>query len=118
MGSYTKEEQTAIARGRNQVKAERAAEELLHSIKDILLWDRVMSDRWSGEIEVHDVRVKVREDGQDPYLVVVKGCDGEGTPVICFHSGGSVTGALASAARRLRAGNMKWKVDEWRANNE
>lgn len=101
-------------RGNAYTNPEAAMRDRLMQLKDLLLWDRIMSERWTGQVEVVDVRIKETPDGQDPYLIMVKGYDAEGTPVIAFHSGGTVLEGLASCARRLKAGQMKWRPDEYR----
>jgi hypothetical protein len=89
----------------------------LVEVKDILLLDRVFSELWRGEVELVDMRVKATRGGQDPYLVVLRGIGPDGTPLVSFHSGGTPIDALAGAARRVAHGTLKWKIDEWKVNN-
>lgn len=80
----------------------------------ISLFDHIASSSWRGEVELTGFSARAPQQYSGEWLVVVRGVDGEGGPVVAFHSAVGCAEAVAGAARRIKAGNMKWKVDEYR----
>ncbi len=67
---------------------------------------------WSVDIEGFSIRTPLAQHGE--YLLVLKGIDGEGGPVVAFHSATSLSDLFCGAANRLGNGTFKWRVDEFR----
>jgi hypothetical protein len=114
MTGHTPKEQTFADMVKDEDRSTRRRQQLnsLEPVVDISLWYQILSTRWQGEIEVYDVRAKITENGQDPWLFIVKGTSGDGSLVIAFHSDGDFLVGLASLARRLAKGHMKWREDK------
>lgn len=49
----------------------------------------------------------------DEILVVVRGVDHEGAPVVAFHGAYSLEEALLGLAARLGNGTLKWREDQF-----
>jgi hypothetical protein len=79
------------------------------------LWDWVgwLQGEVIGGHEIYEVRITASTQGDDPLLMVIKAWDTEGAPVVGFHGGGHILEMLASAARRVRNGTIKWRADEY-----
>lgn len=78
--------------------------------------ERVTSVRWTGQVELIGIKLKLAASDEMETLVVCTGQDTDGTPVVGFHSAIGPLEALGGAMRRVASGNMKWKADEYRAN--
>ena len=53
-----------------------------------------------------------RHEG-DEIMIVVRGVDEDGAPVVAFHSGFSLGDALRGVAGRLNNGSLRWRADEF-----
>lgn len=53
-----------------------------------------------------------REEGGE-FLLVLRGVDQEGLPLVGFCSASSLEETFRSAVSRLRNGSMKWRADEF-----
>lgn len=112
------EERDLNRRIREQRKDQRRDDELrrvwaLEPVVDIDLWTHITGSNWNGRVTVYEIRITEKDDAQDRWLFVVKGIDEEGTPVVGFHGAGDIVGGMASLARRLQHGNVKWRRDDW-----
>jgi len=85
--------------------------------KSVEILDHVISRHWRGEIELVGFSVRVPPGPDDEILIVFRGLDGAGTPIVAFHSDLSISGALAGGANRLRSGNLRWKEDGYRTKS-
>jgi len=73
-----------------------------------------LSAWWSDEEGFESLRVMARADGTT--LVVAKGFNGEGGPIVCFGSGYGVVLALMAVDATINAGN--WRADKpWKAGD-
>lgn len=82
----------------------------------ITLFDHITSTSWTGQVELSGLSVRVPEQWFGSYLVVLRGTDGSGTPVVSFHSATGFSEALAGAAQRMSNGKLTWREDEFRKN--
>jgi hypothetical protein len=81
----------------------------------IMLYDHVCSAYWRGSYEITGLSLRAPQTEGGEFLVVVRGFDHEGAPVVGFHSALSAGEALAGAARRLADGTIKFKPDAYRS---
>lgn len=101
----------------NTVQSQRAFEEqqLKYGI-GLTLFDHICSSSWRGEVEVTGFSVRPPQSIGGEWLVVARGIDGEGTPVVAFHSALGVGEAVAGMSGRIQHGNIKWRVDGFRTS--
>lgn len=83
----------------------------------VALYDHIMSEHWRGQIEVLSLSLRAPQSRGGEFLVVLRGLDEEGAPVVAFHSAGSAGEALAGAARRVQSGHIRWKPDAYRSGS-
>ncbi len=76
--------------------------------------DRMSFHAYTGEVEIHSVRVRLGILDQLESLCVVIGTNADGLPVVGFNSALSPGEALMGALNRIENGQMKWKEDEYR----
>lgn len=62
----------------------------------------------SATDDFRELRLKARDDGTT--LAIAKSYESDGTPIVCFGSGYSVSGALVAIDATIQGGN--WKVDK------
>jgi len=67
-----------------------------------------------ADIELTAVRLKMPPVSGGESMAVITGIDGDGTPVVAFHSAVSVTELMCGLVTRLANGTLKWRVDEYR----
>lgn len=70
--------------------------------------------RWLPERQPYVYQIQLRapvRDEQD-WSMLIKASE-ESEPVIAFHSGRTAPEAIRTYARRLRAGKLKWREDEY-----
>lgn len=67
-----------------------------------------LSGWWDDFEDFAELKVKAMPDGT--VLAIGKGYGPDGTPVVCFGAGYSVTGAFLAIDATIAAG--RWKVDE------
>lgn len=53
-----------------------------------------------------------RHEG-DEILMVIRGLDQDGQPVVAFHSGYTLGDAIRGVAGRLNNGSLRWREDEY-----
>ena len=63
---------------------------------------------WDDYDEFLELRLKARDDGT--VLVIAKGFDSGGGPVVCFGTGYDVVSAIMAIDATINAGN--WRVDK------
>lgn len=68
---------------------------------------------WAS-VELVALRLKFPADENGECLVVLTGYDGNGAPVVAFHTAVSATEAVVGAINRFQNGTLKWKEDEYR----
>lgn len=61
---------------------------------------------------VYEIRVRWPVSHAKQFFVVVKAATPDG-PVVLFHSDNGLVNTLLGVAGRLRAGQGRWKEDEW-----
>lgn len=76
-------------------------------------WGHLFLHATGAGMAIYEIRIKVWENESAGLLMVIKAHDGEGTPVVGFHTGGHPVEMLASAARRIRNGSIRWKEDQY-----
>ena len=79
--------------------------------------DRMVSSSWGGEVELERVKVRLGDTAHIETLVILEGLGGDGTPVVGFHSQVPPSEAVAGALRRAAAGQIKWRIDEYRVKD-
>jgi hypothetical protein len=79
------------------------------------LYDYVCFGGWDGSVELIGLSIRIPAQRHEDVLVVLRGHDSDGGPVVAFHSEPMVANALAGAARRLADGQLKWREDEYRS---
>ena len=95
---------------KEDIAAARRDERVMRALK---ILDRVDSPYWGGDVDVSGVKIKLGgADGMES-LVIVTGRNGDGLPVVAFHSALGGLDALAGALNRLANGGLKWKEDEY-----
>lgn len=53
-----------------------------------------------------------RTEGDD-YLATLRALDSDGQPIVCFHGAYNLLELLIGLRKRIDAGTLKWKPDEW-----
>jgi hypothetical protein len=66
-------------------------------------------------VEVTGLSVRGPRVRGDEFLVVVKGLDEAGLPVVAFHSAMELGEALRGVEARISNGTLKWRADEFKA---
>jgi len=67
---------------------------------------------WQVEVTGFSVRAPLVQHGE--YLMVIKGTDEAGGPIVAFHSSTSLADLFTGCANRLVNGSLKWRDDEFR----
>lgn len=65
-------------------------------------------------VDVVGFSVKGPQQRGDEVLIVVRGFDAEGAPVVAFHSAYTTIDAIRGLAARLNNGTLQWKADKFR----
>jgi len=76
--------------------------------------DRICSGHWQGGVELERVKLRLGDTSQIETLVILEGVGDDGTPVVGFHSACPPSEALAGALRRCAAGQIRWRIDDYR----
>jgi len=63
--------------------------------------------------EYRGLTVRPPKPGSAEFLLVIRGEDAEGGPLVAFHSATDLSSALEGLAERLRNGSLQWRVDEY-----
>jgi len=71
-----------------------------------------------GDVELEGIKVKVAGSTQIENMVILTGVNGEGLPVVAFHSVIDLERAITSAISRYVSGQLKWKEDEYRTGKK
>ena len=79
--------------------------------------EHICSRHFRGAVEVTGFSVRCPESDWGEFLLVVRGLDEAGCPVVGFHSATSVVEVLAGGAKRLGDGTLTWKEDKFRGAN-
>ncbi len=82
-------------------------------VKGLMHLDHILSNSWSGSVDLTSIKMKLPSDERTETLIILLGTDGEGTPVVAFHSGLGAAEALAGALTRMANGKLKWRIDEY-----
>lgn len=108
MGNTAKDQENAWAR------QSAFAEQQYKVGLGVTLFEHFVSTSWRGEVNLtgFSVRTPAAEGGE--WLVVLRGTDHEGGPVVAFHSALGIGEALAGASGRMQNGTLKWKPDQYR----
>ena len=61
-----------------------------------------------------DIRIKVADIIGGSHLAIIRGFDGEGRPIVAFHSSEDILGCLSGLYAKLLEGTIKWKPDQFR----
>jgi len=80
-------------------------------------FEHICSRHWRGEVEVLGFSVRPPKENSAERLVIVRGVEGQGTPVVAFHSAIGLGEAVAGASGRIANGHIEWKLDSYRAGN-
>lgn len=64
-------------------------------------------------VEVVGLSIRPPTVDKPDFLVVLRGLDAEGAPVVAFHGADDLVGALGGAGERLRNGTLRWRPDEF-----
>ena len=75
--------------------------------------DHIDSSGWRGNVELRGLSLRVPQQVGGEWLVVIRGLDHEGGPVVAFHSALGGAEALAGAVERMSNGSLKWKPDDY-----
>lgn len=73
---------------------------------------RALEGHRSLSVDVVGLSIRGPQTTGGEHLVVIRGLDGEGVPVVSFHSAFTVTDAIRGVEDRLANGSLKWRVDE------
>ena len=67
------------------------------------------------ELSVQPTGMSIRapRSREGEYLVVIRGEDNEGMPVVAFNSGHSIGEAVRGVEARLSNGTLRWREDEF-----
>jgi hypothetical protein len=65
----------------------------------------------SVEIQGFSIKPPQAEGGE--FLLVLRGLDGEGRPVVAFHSATELCEVFAAVMNRLRNGTLTWRPDQF-----
>lgn len=77
--------------------------------------DWMCSSRYSGEMVPTSIKLRIGVTDEVETLCIVEAVGGDGTPVVGFNGAQSPSEALIGAINRIRNGQMKWRVDEYRS---
>lgn len=77
--------------------------------------DHLFSADWRGEVELNGLSLRPPRGDSNEFLVVLRGIDHEGGPMVAFHSSVTAIEALAGAIERMQSGTLKWKPDAYRS---
>jgi len=86
----------------------------LRAVNLVLYLEGCFTGAYSPSYEVVGLSVRPPNREKDDFLVVLRGLDAEGAPVVAFHGALSLLDALAGAGERLRNGTLTWRADEFR----
>lgn len=75
--------------------------------------DRTARSGWSGEYELTGLKVKLGYIDHTDTMVIVTALDGQGAPVVAFHSANLPSEAIMGAVNRFLNGGLKWRDDEY-----
>lgn len=76
--------------------------------------DLMCMREYSGEYLVRAIKLRLGITDEIETLCIVEATDGSGQPVVGFNGAQTASEALVGAINRIRNGQMKWKVDEYR----
>lgn len=100
----------------NTVDEARALQQMLLRIGDgVGLVDHIASSSYRGMYEFAGLSLRPPKEVSGEWLCVLKAFDAEGTPVVAFHSAHGGAECLASAIKRFADGQLKFKLDSYRA---
>lgn len=71
----------------------------------------VQPERLGVALKGFSVKAPPEERGE--YLLVLRGLDPEGVPVVSFTSATTLEECFRSAVARMRNGQMRWREDEY-----
>jgi hypothetical protein len=75
--------------------------------------ERVEHDLVDQGRDLFWIKVSFKGGGVGEYMVVCKSLSDDGSPEICFEGASSPVLALDKMLRKLRAGDCRWKVDQY-----
>lgn len=75
--------------------------------------ERVENDLANQGRDLFWIKVSFKGGGVGEYMVICKTIADDGTPQICFEGASSPVLALDKMLRQLRAGECRWKEDEY-----
>lgn len=81
--------------------------------RSVCLLDHIDSPHWRGEVVLTGLSLRVAKEEYGEALVVLRGIDGEGAPVVGFHSSVGAADALAGAMARMQQGTITWRLDDY-----
>lgn len=64
-------------------------------------------------VDVTGFSVRGPTELRDEFLIVMRGIDHEGAPVVAFHGSFHLDDAICGVQSRLRNGTLKWRPDEF-----
>jgi len=64
-------------------------------------------------VQVHGFSVKPPQAEGGEFLLVLRGLDGEGAPVVAFHSATELCEVFSGVANRLANGSLVWRPDQY-----
>lgn len=93
-------------RDRSRSQAE-LVEQAVQGISDALNGTRDLAVHLSG------LSVKAPKGEGEELLIVIRGIDADGMPVVAFHSAFSLSEAVRGLAARLNNGTLRWRPDDF-----
>lgn len=79
----------------------------------LMLLDHITSTNWRGQVLLTGLSMRCPLEERGEFLVVLKGEDSDGAPVVGFHGAFSASEALVGAVERMNNGTIKWRIDQY-----
>jgi hypothetical protein len=86
---------------------------LMRAARNIQYIEGCIRGTFTPMVEVVGLSVRAPTVDKPDFLVVLRGLDGEGAPVVAFHGADDLIGALGGAGERLRNGTLNWRLDQF-----
>ncbi len=85
------------------------------TVGSLITWLEYNQEKMEPAVTGFNCKMGVK--GASDTLIIWKGEEADGTPVVAFTSGDEILTALSKGIRKIMDGSLKWRVDEWRMQN-
>jgi len=85
----------------------------LRAARNVLYLEGCFTEVFSPSIELVGISIRPPNREKTDFLIVLRGVDHDGSPVVAFHGATGLLDALAGAGERLRNGTLSWRPDAY-----